>query len=173
MKTRPLRGQPPLRMVTSRGEAVKPINARLAPTSGDGQTCERVFVWRWKRALRLTRPLLENFHALCPRFSLPKAKGVATDFELPEMVQATFYAMLWNEAVELGVASGFMAEGLKSALVGLRWSSFEVWMNCVDHELREAQLWWQAVAVEEGGLLDGQEESSGSNCPPVPSSDEE
>ncbi|KAJ8426095.1 hypothetical protein Cgig2_006576 [Carnegiea gigantea] len=40
-------------------------------------------------------------------------------------------------------------------LVGLRWSSFEVWMGCVDHELREAQLPQQAVAVEARGPLDG------------------
>jgi len=88
--------------------------------------------------LRPSRPLLKDFHALCPRFSLPEAEGAAADFELPEMVQATFYAMLLNEAVELGVVHGFIAEGLKSALAGLRWSSFEVWMSCVDHELREA-----------------------------------
>jgi len=52
----------------------------------------------------------------------------------------TFYAMLLNEAVKLGAVHGFKAEGLKSALVGLRWSSFEVWMSCFDHVLREAQL---------------------------------
>ncbi|KAJ8423208.1 hypothetical protein Cgig2_006761 [Carnegiea gigantea] len=70
-----------------------------------------------------------HYHVLCPRFSLPKAEGVTTDFELLEMVQATFYAMLLNEAVELGVVHGFMAEGLRSALLCLRWSSFEVWMS--------------------------------------------
>ena len=96
------------------------------------------FVWRWRSASRPSRPLPEDFHALCPRFSLPEAEAAVANFELPKMVQATFYAVLLNEAVELGMASSFMAEGLKSALVGLRWSSFEVWMSCVDHELREA-----------------------------------
>ncbi|KAJ8423866.1 hypothetical protein Cgig2_033790 [Carnegiea gigantea] len=112
------------------------------------------FVWCWRRASGPPHPLPEDFHALCPHFSLPEAEGAAADFELPEMVQATFYAMLLNEAVELGVVHSFMAEGLKSALVGLRWSSFEVWINCVDHEPREAQLRWQAVAVEVRGPLD-------------------
>jgi len=84
------------------------------------------FVWHWRRALRPPRPLLEDFHALCPRFSLLEAKGTAVDFELPEMVQATFYAMLLNEAIELGVASGFMDESMKSAMVGLGWSNFKV-----------------------------------------------
>ncbi|KAJ8445656.1 hypothetical protein Cgig2_007132 [Carnegiea gigantea] len=76
------------------------------------------FVWCWRSALRSLRPLPEGFHALCPRFSLFEAKGMATDFELPKIVQATFYAMLLNVTVELGVAHSFTAEGLKSTLVG-------------------------------------------------------
>jgi len=43
---------------------------------------------------------------------LPKAEAKAADFELPEMIHATFYAMLLNEAVELGAVRGFMTEGL-------------------------------------------------------------
>ena len=78
------------------------------------------------RALHQPCPLPKDFHTLCPHFSLPKAEGVTVEFELPEMVQTTFYAMLLNEAVKLGVMHDFMAEGLKSALVGLRWSSFKV-----------------------------------------------
>ncbi|KAJ8431006.1 hypothetical protein Cgig2_025688 [Carnegiea gigantea] len=77
------------------------------------------FIWRQRRATHPPRPFPEDYHVLCPCFSLPGAKGVAADFELPEMVQATFYAMLLNEVVELGVVHGFMAEGLKSAPVGL------------------------------------------------------
>ncbi|KAJ8421365.1 hypothetical protein Cgig2_023575 [Carnegiea gigantea] len=53
--------------------------------------------------------------------------------------------MLLNKAVELGVVRGFMAKGLKSSLEGLRWSSFVVWISCVDHELRKAQLQWQVA----------------------------
>ena len=48
--------------------------------------------------MRPPRPLPEDFHALCPRFSLLEAEGAAADFELPEMVQATFYVMLLNDA---------------------------------------------------------------------------
>ncbi|KAJ8428979.1 hypothetical protein Cgig2_009787 [Carnegiea gigantea] len=70
------------------------------------------FVWHWRRASRPPHPLPEDFHALCLRFLLSEAEGAAADFELPEMVQATFYAMLMNEAVELGVVHGFMAKGL-------------------------------------------------------------
>ncbi|KAJ8432305.1 hypothetical protein Cgig2_019234 [Carnegiea gigantea] len=87
------------------------------------------FVWHWRRALRPPRLLLKDFHALCPRFSLPEAEGAVADFELPAMVQAIFYAMLLNEAVEFGVVRSFIAEGLKSALAAeyirdhFRWSS--------------------------------------------------
>ncbi|KAJ8438040.1 hypothetical protein Cgig2_014169 [Carnegiea gigantea] len=58
------------------------------------------FIWRWRSASRLPSPLPEDFHALCPRFSLSEAEGAAADFELPEILQATFYAMLLNGAVE-------------------------------------------------------------------------
>ncbi|KAJ8432238.1 hypothetical protein Cgig2_007639 [Carnegiea gigantea] len=75
------------------------------------------FLWCWRRALRPPHPLLEDYYVLCPHFSLTEAEGAVADFELPEMVQVTFYAMLLNEAVELGVVCGFMAEGRKSALV--------------------------------------------------------
>ncbi|KAJ8439414.1 hypothetical protein Cgig2_001754 [Carnegiea gigantea] len=43
----------------------------------------------------------------------------AHDFELPEMVQATFYAMLINDAIGLGIVSGFIAANLKASLEGL------------------------------------------------------
>ena len=126
------------------------------------------FIWRWRRATCPPRPLPEDYHVLCPHFSLPEAEGATADFELPTMVQVTFYAMLLHKAVELGVVHGFMVEGLRLALVGLWWSSFEVWMGRVDHELREAQLQQHAIAGEVRGPLDGQEGSSGSNGPHPP-----
>ncbi|KAJ8431186.1 hypothetical protein Cgig2_010218 [Carnegiea gigantea] len=120
------------------------------------------FIWHWRRATRPPRPLSEDYHVLFPRSSLPKVEGAAADFELPEMMQATFYAMLLNEAIELGVIHGFMAEGLRSAL-----------MSRVNQEMREAQLRQQAVEGEVRGPSDGQEKSSGSTSPPPPSSNEE
>ena len=44
------------------------------------------FVWRWRRASRPPRPHLEDFHALCPHFSLSEAEGTVAYFELPEVV---------------------------------------------------------------------------------------
>ncbi|KAJ8420761.1 hypothetical protein Cgig2_030937 [Carnegiea gigantea] len=126
------------------------------------------FIWCWRRATCLPRPLLEDYCDLCSRFSLPEAKRAAADFELPEMVQATFHAMLLNDAVELGVVRGFIADDLKSTLVGLRWTCFEAWMSRTSHELREPQLRQRTVVVEARGRSDSWEESSGSTGPPPP-----
>ena len=60
-----------------------------------------------------TSPPPEDFLTLCLRFLLSEAEGAVAEFELPEIEQVTFYAMLLNEAVELGVAHKFTAEGLK------------------------------------------------------------
>ncbi|KAJ8432493.1 LOW QUALITY PROTEIN: hypothetical protein Cgig2_003570 [Carnegiea gigantea] len=116
-------------------------------------------------------PLPEDFHVLCPCFSLAEAEGAAAEFELPEIVQATFYTILLNEAVELGVADKYTAESTKSSLVDLRSSTFE--MDCMDCPLRGAQLYRPTDEVEVRGSEDGQEERSGSAGPSTPSSDEE
>ncbi|KAJ8427499.1 hypothetical protein Cgig2_028170 [Carnegiea gigantea] len=72
----------------------------------------------WRRATRPPRPLLNNYQDLCPCFSLPGAERAALDFELPEMVQAMFYIILLNDAIELGIVSGFLTDDLKSTLEG-------------------------------------------------------
>ncbi|KAJ8424979.1 hypothetical protein Cgig2_031928 [Carnegiea gigantea] len=110
------------------------------------------FIWRWRSASRPPRPLPEDSHVLCPRFSLVEAENAATEFELPEMVQVTFYAMLLNEAVELGMTHEYTAESMKSSLAGLRWSTFEVWMDCMNCILRGAQLYRPADEVEVRGF---------------------
>ncbi|KAJ8428395.1 LOW QUALITY PROTEIN: hypothetical protein Cgig2_029018 [Carnegiea gigantea] len=75
------------------------------------------FRWHWRSAPRSPRPLLEDYWDICPRFTLSNAEEVACAFELPEM--ATFYAILLNDAVEVGIASRFMAVDLKATLEGL------------------------------------------------------
>ena len=62
------------------------------------------------------------------------------DFELPEMVQATFYATILNDVIELGIVSGFMVVDLKAALEGLRWTSSASWIHVNRCNLLEAQL---------------------------------
>ena len=44
----------------------------------------------------------------------------AEDYELPELPQVIFYAMLLNEAERLGVLQGRLLQTLESALTELR-----------------------------------------------------
>ncbi|KAJ8447870.1 hypothetical protein Cgig2_012005 [Carnegiea gigantea] len=92
MRARPSRGRPPFLTMISR---------RRSGVTGEKRDKESL---RWRRAARSPHPLPEDYFNLCPPFSLPEAERAALDFELPEMVRATFYAMLLNDAVELGVA---------------------------------------------------------------------
>ncbi|KAJ8441272.1 hypothetical protein Cgig2_013687 [Carnegiea gigantea] len=170
MRTRPLKRQPPIRVVSKRviSTPVSLVSVAFPPIYNTREMANYVresFNWHWRSASRLPRPLPEDFHALCPLFSLSEAEGAAADFELPEIVQATFYTILLNEAIELGMAYDFMTESIKSSLVGLRWSTFEVWIGCVNHRPTDE--------VEVRRSRDGQEEGSGLHGPPTPSSDEE
>ncbi|KAJ8434534.1 hypothetical protein Cgig2_004300 [Carnegiea gigantea] len=79
---------------------------------------------------------LRGAHELCPYFNLVVAEEVTQDFCIPEMIQAVFYAMLVNEAQELGVLSRDLAEHLKSCLEGLRWYMCEAWL-----QLDKLNLW--------------------------------
>ncbi|KAJ8426754.1 hypothetical protein Cgig2_029423 [Carnegiea gigantea] len=203
IRTRPLKRRPPLRMVMSRGEAVKPMNAHLpllvfSPISllyclsqhierpidtpvfpcygvpfylqhvGDGQLREGVLQLAMEERFASALPLSRRIPCLMPTFSLSEAEGAAAEFELFEIVQATFYATLLNEAIKPGVAHDLTAESMKSSLVGLRRSTFKVWMGYIDHVLRAAQLQRPTYEVEIRGSLDGQEEGSGSNSPRPP-----
>ncbi|KAJ8432401.1 hypothetical protein Cgig2_010003 [Carnegiea gigantea] len=70
-----------------------------------------------------------DYWDLCPSFTLPNAEKAARDFNIPEIIQSTFYAMLRNDAVELSLVSRDMIRGLKSTLEGLRWTVFESWLS--------------------------------------------
>ncbi|KAJ8439996.1 hypothetical protein Cgig2_022678 [Carnegiea gigantea] len=86
------------------------------------------------------RPLPKDHWDLCPSFTLTDAKETTCDFDIPEIVQATFYAMVVNNAVELFVVSTDMARALKSTLKGLRWTTFESYLSVNKRALLEAQL---------------------------------
>ncbi|KAJ8432678.1 hypothetical protein Cgig2_034004 [Carnegiea gigantea] len=81
--------------------------------------------WHLRSATRPPQPLPDSYHDWCPYFILPDAEEAARDFRIAELVQATFYVMVFNEALELGVLSRGMAAVLKSALMGQRWFIFE------------------------------------------------
>ncbi|KAJ8441585.1 hypothetical protein Cgig2_023149 [Carnegiea gigantea] len=63
------------------------------------------FKWHLWRSLCPPHPLPEDYRDLCPSFTLPYAKEVAYNFNIPEIVQATFYLMLLNNAVGLSLVS--------------------------------------------------------------------
>ncbi|KAJ8444462.1 hypothetical protein Cgig2_024026 [Carnegiea gigantea] len=57
----------------------------------------------------------------------------AHEFDIPEMIQATFHAMVVNDASKLGVMSRDMARALKSVLEALRWLIFKSWLRIKKH----------------------------------------
>ncbi|KAJ8439002.1 hypothetical protein Cgig2_012998 [Carnegiea gigantea] len=87
------------------------------------------FNWHLRRATFPSLPPPVDYQDLCSNFILSDAKVTALDFLLPEIVQVVFYTMVINDALELGVLSRDLAELLKSALVDLQWSTFEVWLR--------------------------------------------
>ena len=122
--------------------------------------------WHRRDAARPPRPLPENFSGLCPDFSLSEAEQAAAELGLPELVQATFYAMLLNDAVEFGAAHEFTGDEMKSVLMDLKW----IW--CMDEILRVAQQNRPAdeINISDVDAVPGGVSDLGS--PPSPSSDE-
>ena len=83
------------------------------------------FKWHLRMASRPPRQLLEVYRDSCSSFTLSDAEEAARYFNIPEIVQATFYVMLLNDILELSVVSRDMAGGLKLTHKGLRWTTFE------------------------------------------------
>ncbi|KAJ8444830.1 hypothetical protein Cgig2_008887 [Carnegiea gigantea] len=127
--------------------------ARLARTFGKGIMANHVgetFRWHMRRALHPLCPLLEDYRDLCPNFTLPDAEEAAHPFNMPEIVQATFYVMLLNDAVELYLVSRDMAGGLKSTLEGLQYTTFESWLSVSKRALLELSFTLPASSYKGG-----------------------
>ncbi|KAJ8423083.1 hypothetical protein Cgig2_032283 [Carnegiea gigantea] len=77
------------------------------------------FRWHWRSNTCPPRSLPDDYQDLRSHFVLSDAERATLDFE------ATFYAMLLNDAIEAGTMSGPMAVDLKLTLEGLRWASCE------------------------------------------------
>ncbi|KAJ8420374.1 hypothetical protein Cgig2_026993 [Carnegiea gigantea] len=71
-----------------------------------------------RSTLRPPRPLPGDFEVLCPHFSLAEAEATVVDSGLPEIVLATFYAMLLNDMLELSDVHEYTAE--KRRVIGFR-----------------------------------------------------
>ncbi|KAJ8433285.1 hypothetical protein Cgig2_014194 [Carnegiea gigantea] len=117
------------------------------------------FKWHLRRASRPPRLLPEDYRDLCSSFTLPDAEEAACEFDIPEIIQATFYAMVVSDAMELSAASRDMVGDLKSTLKGLRWITFESWLSVNKHPLLEVQLHRQGHLGGGLGLVSDQEES--------------
>ncbi|KAJ8449158.1 hypothetical protein Cgig2_027160 [Carnegiea gigantea] len=126
------------------------------------------FRWHLRGALRPSQPLLKNYKDLCLRFTLSDTEEAVSDFNIPEMVQATFYAMVVNDALELDAMSRDMASPK-----GLQWLIFESWLRINKHALLGAQLHGQANPEVGPGPASGQQKSSGSSDASPSSSDDE
>jgi len=64
----------------------------------------RRFLWVQQGKASAPSPFPKDFRPLCSDFDLAAVEHAAAYYELPELPQAIFYAMLLNETEKLGVA---------------------------------------------------------------------
>ncbi|KAJ8426958.1 hypothetical protein Cgig2_027682 [Carnegiea gigantea] len=105
---------------------------RPNPLSGDGMVSEEGLV--------ASSSTPEDYQDLCPSFTVLDTEEAVCNFNIPEIVQATFYVMLPHDAVGPSLMSKDVARGLKVTLEGLRWTTFESWLNVSKRALLEVQL---------------------------------
>ncbi|KAJ8420065.1 hypothetical protein Cgig2_028999 [Carnegiea gigantea] len=87
------------------------------------------------------------------------AEQAAEYYELPELPQVIFNAMLLNEAEKLGVPHGPRLWSLEVALTELRWGAFESWIWLFSDRVYEAQFYPKSGSGE-GARAGRQGESS-------------
>jgi len=83
------------------------------------------------------------------------AKEAAQCFELPELPQVIFYAMLLNDVERLGILHGQTLRIIKSALTKLRWSTFEVWVWHNGDRILEVRFREEVEQKEESSYAKG------------------
>ncbi|KAJ8422130.1 LOW QUALITY PROTEIN: hypothetical protein Cgig2_024217 [Carnegiea gigantea] len=115
------------------------VNMAFPPTHSTREIANYVkeaFAWHGRNATHPPRTIPQDFNVLRLRFSLAESETAAAESRMLEIVQATFYAMLLNEMLELGAVHECTAENMRSLLVGLRWSDFEGRMHIMDPMIR-------------------------------------
>ncbi|KAJ8433573.1 hypothetical protein Cgig2_033662 [Carnegiea gigantea] len=111
------------------------------------------------RRPRPPQPLLEDYWDLCPSFSLSDTEEAARDFDIPEMIQGTFYAMVRHDrGLEVGSRRSVMAH-------------FRVLVE--DEQACPSVLHRQANRGAEPGPVIDQEDDLCSSDAPAPSSGDE
>ena len=131
------------------------------------------FMWRLRGYVRPPQPLSKDYRSLCPNFNLEVAEVSTQDFHTTELMQATFYATVLNDALAQGVACVYMADTLVPVLEWLNWGTFESWLESKREDLLRAHSQRLALSRANPRPAGGQEESSRSSSAPPPSSDEE
>ncbi|KAJ8420253.1 hypothetical protein Cgig2_014907 [Carnegiea gigantea] len=88
-------------------EAVHDFNIPAWHSGGAASPADSSRGWSWacEQSGRKLGSLLENHHDLCPNFDLLMAIRYAHNSCIPDMMQAIFYAMVLNDAAELGLSS--------------------------------------------------------------------
>jgi len=100
----------------------------------------RRFQWDRQGETSPPSPFPKDFRSLCLGFDLAMAEQAAAYYELPELPQAIFYAMLLNEAEKLGALHGPRLQSLKVALTELRWGALESWIWLFGDRVYEARF---------------------------------
>ncbi|KAJ8435423.1 hypothetical protein Cgig2_001075 [Carnegiea gigantea] len=80
------------------------------------QCHHKTVLWDRRGEASPPSPFPKDFRSLCPDFDLAMAEQTAAYYELPELPQAIFYAMLLNEAEKLGVLHGSSLRSLEEEL---------------------------------------------------------
>ena len=80
--------------------------------------------------------LPKNHHDLFPNFNLLVTTWYAYNSRIPEMIQAILYAIVLNEAAELGLSSRIAMDCMMSALWELKWTVIESWLWGIDERLQ-------------------------------------
>ncbi|KAJ8429899.1 hypothetical protein Cgig2_008784 [Carnegiea gigantea] len=130
----------------SNGQEENSKSSDAPPPSNDDELSEmtnhvrETFKWHLRGASHPPWSLPENYQDLCLGFALSDAEEAAYDFDILKMIQATFDAMVVNDALELGIMNRDMVGALKLALEGLRWLIFKSWLRINKHALLGTQL---------------------------------
>ncbi|KAJ8441378.1 hypothetical protein Cgig2_009086 [Carnegiea gigantea] len=119
----------------------------------------RHFKWDWSGVAFPPLPLPKDFQALWPSYELAVAEEAAEHFELPELPQVIFYAMLLSEAKGLGVLHGRVLRTLESALIELRWNTFESWVWLYSDRIFEVRFQTKAELEQSSGAGQQEEDS--------------
>jgi len=103
---------------------------------GEFITCH--FSWDRHGIAFTPSPFSKDFQTLYPSFELVVAEHATDYYELSELPQMIFYAMLLSEAERLGVLQGQALRSLELAFTELRWSAFESWIWLFANRIYEA-----------------------------------